>query len=484
VPADAAQGTSSTARAKPVGWWRCARDAARIDPVRLAYIPGSEALSPAFWVSSLASQGERGVARGAVRFLRACAVALVRTGEPRPPLERGSVLAMAFTVNQRTSLAPACQAMRDRGLRVTEIHPDATERQGFQRAAFICAFPFLPFLIARLLRARGYARESFAWAFDSYWMSYGLYIVSRRWLAQNRPAMLIVANDHNLWPRVFAAAANASGIPTGYVQHASVAPGFPPLEFDFAFLDGEYALDVYQRAGETRATAYLVGIGKLDVADTSAARSGVVVCTNKVDPVPRVTELLEFLRRDRHLRVTLRPHPATDGATLAQLHNAAGAAGAAWSDARTEKIGAALHGAEHVIAGESAVLLEAAALGASPIMYDFSGESVDWYGFVRTGLAVRCNSIEELRTVLDRPPRSPEELLRVARLYCDTAGTSWAGRAGELIADVVAVRFAHAEPLATWQRISGTQIPAFRVAPVPAQEPPPASGPAVRERGG
>ena len=58
---------------------------------------------------------------------------------------------------------------------------------------------------------------------------------------------MITSNDHNVPNRCMLAVAHHLGIKTVYLQHASVSPIFPALRVNYAFLDGQCALDIYRQ---------------------------------------------------------------------------------------------------------------------------------------------------------------------------------------------------------------------------------------------
>ena len=58
--------------------------------------------------------------------------------------------------------------------------------------------------------------------------------------------VVFVANDHTGPCRSIRLACEQLNIKVAYIQHA-VSSIFPPLEFDYAFLDGKVAYDIYNR---------------------------------------------------------------------------------------------------------------------------------------------------------------------------------------------------------------------------------------------
>ena len=63
--------------------------------------------------------------------------------------------------------------------------------------------------------------------------------------------VLLIGNDHVSLFRAVILAAKENAIKTIYIPHASVGPHFPPLDFDFALLEGEEMKRIYLNIGKT-----------------------------------------------------------------------------------------------------------------------------------------------------------------------------------------------------------------------------------------
>ena len=233
------------------------------------------------------------------------------------PTERDCVAFLFSTANQRISLDPVAKSCSRACLVRLDMH-DLDKAEVEYRFPVILFYlgslPFLPLVVYKLLRSRGYQRRSFQYALDSYWITYGSYWLTRVWLSRKRVRAVIVANDHNAMHRAVVRAARAEGIPTFYVQHASVTGDFPPLSFDYALLEGKELLYSYELAGPSRTKVFLIGMPKLDAytgsVNTHETVEFIGVCTNTLDPVPRVEELCNQIRLTfPTLRIILRSHP-------------------------------------------------------------------------------------------------------------------------------------------------------------------------------
>lgn len=85
------------------------------------------------------------------------------------------------------------------------------------------------------------------WHFSTFCSVYTYLSYFYRVLSQVRPGFVITANDHNVPNRCMLAVAHHLGIKTVYLQHASVSNLFPALRVNYAFLDGQCALDTYRK---------------------------------------------------------------------------------------------------------------------------------------------------------------------------------------------------------------------------------------------
>ena len=61
-----------------------------------------------------------------------------------------------------------------------------------------------------------------------------------------------MSNDHSPANRALLLVAKSKGIKTVYMQHASVSNLFPVLDFDYSFLDGVNAYNIYKEIEGTK----------------------------------------------------------------------------------------------------------------------------------------------------------------------------------------------------------------------------------------
>ncbi|GAB3325451.1 hypothetical protein GCM10027511_34390 [Hymenobacter humi] len=287
-----------------------------------------------------------------------------------------------------------------------------------------------PLAFIGLIRTVG----SRAWRFfDFIFYAIGYYEVYRRALRHYRPRAVVFSNDHNDDTRSLLLACRAEGVPTAYVQHASVSANFPPLGFDLSLLEGQDALDKYRLCGPVQGQVELVGMPKADAylarRNTAPAVRRVGVACNIHDPLGPLTEALVYLLRELpELTFTLRPHPS-DGRDFEPLRKLLPAL--QWSSARQENVFDFLLRQDALVAADTSTHLEATLLNVASIYYRFGTNPLtdDYYGYAAQGLVERANSPTELAEALRRYARhKPADLYRRAAYYNATLGTPDEGR--------------------------------------------------------
>ncbi|WP_246601933.1 hypothetical protein [Hymenobacter profundi] len=268
-----------------------------------------------------------------------------------------------------------------------------------------------------------------AWRFfNLIFNAIGYYEVYCRALRHYQPRAVVFANDHNDDARALLLACRAEGVPTAYVQHASVSASFPPLGFDLSLLEGQDALDKYHQCGPVQGRVELVGMPKADVFLTQKNQQPTVqrvgIAINLLDETPAITEAIDFLLREfPTLAFTFRPHPGDqrDFTFLRQQHPTL-----RFSDARQESVFEFLHQQDALVAADTSTHLEATLLNVASIYYRFGTHAGtdDYYGYVAHGLVPRARSLQELGTLLRQyQQHKPLDLYQRAAYYNATLGT-------------------------------------------------------------
>lgn len=273
--------------------------------------------------------------------------------------------------------------------------------------------------------------------FDLIFYAIGYYEVYRRALRHYRPQAVIFANDHNDDARSLLLACRAEGVPTAYVQHASVSTNFPPLGFDLSLLEGQDALDKYRQCGPVRGRVELVGMPKADTflaqRNTAPQVRRVAVACNLLDELPALSDTLAYLLRELpQLTFTLRPHPA-DRRDFTALRQALPAL--QWSNPQQENVFQFLQNHDALVAADTSTHLEATLLNVASVYYRFSPSPTlaDYYGYAAHGLNEWARTLPELAAALRRLARhKPLDLYRRAAYYNATLGTPHEGHSRAL----------------------------------------------------
>jgi len=378
---------------------------------------------------------------------------------------KSPVLFFAITRNQESALSPVAQAVDGRCFVGAEGYGEVPLPLCF---AYGLSCLYLPLVFIRWLTASGYARRSFDYAFDKYLLTYGYYVMWRRWLRRLHPRCVVVSNDHIMWTRVLVKAASDAGVPTLYMQHASIVDYFPPLNFDYALLDGLDALKKYAACGASATRVFLVGTPKFDAYFEAINRKpkveAVGICTGHWLALEDVEKVCQVLTREfPQVRFVLRPHPGDsrfeDWRALAEQ------GGLAFSDSVHERAFAFLRGVDAVIASDSNILLEAALLNVYPIYYDFASTRLDLYGFLRHGLVDYFADPQALSTALAALLVAKPDIRFKAKYYCATVGTRYDGRSRALAASLIEASGSHSGiNLEGWQRVADVALDAYTCA--------------------
>ena len=273
-----------------------------------------------------------------------------------------------------------------------------------------------------------------AWRFfDFIFYAIGYYEVYRRALRHYRPRAVVFSNDHNDDTRSLLLACRAEGVPTAYVQHASVSANFPPLGFDLNLLEGQDALDKYRLCGPVQGRVELVGMPKADAylnqKNTAPAVRRVGIACNIHDPMPALVDtLVSLLRELPGLTFTLRPHPS-DGRDFEPLRKLLPALH--WSSARQENVFDFLLRQDALVAADTSTHLEATLLNVASIYFRFGTFALtnDYYGYAARGLVERADTPADLVAALRRYAlQKPADLYLRAAYYNATLGTPDEGR--------------------------------------------------------
>ena len=300
------------------------------------------------------------------------------------------------------------------------------------RRKILYYFKFLP-LLGGLYRLKGKRAIRF---FDLIYVATGYYELSVRYLRKYRPQAIIFANDHNTDARALLLAAKAAGVPTIYIQHASVSNSFPPLAFDLSLLEGQDSLDKYQVCGPISGEVQFIGMPKADLFLKNKNQQPIInnigVCANIIDELVAIAQLVTRLTQEFPNKIiAFRPHPS-DTRNFSFISTIGPSI--IFSDARQEPAFEFLTKQDALIAADSSIHLEAVMLNVLSIYYRLEKSNFisDYYGYVQHGLVEKASDLVEVVSILKKYEKQKPNVSERARYYNAVIGTDYEGRSHEL----------------------------------------------------
>ncbi|MCZ4407288.1 hypothetical protein O3Q51_00600 [Cryomorphaceae bacterium 1068] len=341
------------------------------------------------------------------------------------------------TTNQREALLPLFEAMRDMAELISEnsdftdeLLPDAYLKSEYLK--------YSSKMMGWLYSFKGRDREVFRSRYYNFYRRLGQYNYYHNAFQRSMRTVkaYIASNDHSGLSQVGFVAARRAGIPTIYIQHASVSENFPPLSADIAFLDGEDAKEKYLAAGATKTKIHLVGSLKYDPylkrREIDETKELVGVCIGMVyHEVDENFKLCEALEK-AGTPFCLRFHPLMDEAVQKSFTDR----GWEISD-KEEKAPDFILRCGSIVSGDSNILLEAIILKRQPIYFASTGVSIDYYGFVEQEICKRaCLTFGEVISQLSEEFDLTYHRQKAKR-YNDTLGTENEGKSTELVLGIL-----------------------------------------------
>jgi hypothetical protein len=246
-----------------------------------------------------------------------------------------------------------------------------------------------------------------------------------------------IVNDHSVFPLAWVYASRKEGIPSIYIQHASVSGVFPRLVVHTALLEGQHSLDTYNAIGNFSRDQRLVGIIRMDglighKGGTLKKTEMVVgVCLKGWYPETLLTELVDQIKHTHGVsQIILRPHPGSSLAYLKSLERYA----LPISNAKIEKPIAFLRGLDVLVSGESTIILEAALMKIPTVYIDDTVAEFDLYGYVRHNITFHAKKISDMPAIIESfTKQKVENAFTNCKYYCDSIGTSFENKSADIL---------------------------------------------------
>lgn len=341
------------------------------------------------------------------------------------------------TTNQREALLPLFEALGEEAELISENSDfnDETLPDAFLKSEYL---KYSSKMLGWYYSFKKRDREVFRSRYYNFYRRLGQYNYYHNAFQRSMGTVkaYIASNDHSGLSQVGFIAARKAGIPTIYIQHASVSEKFPPLSADIAFLDGEDAKEKYLAAGATKTEIHLVGSLKYDPylkrREIDEVKELVGVCIGMVyHDVDENFKLCEALEK-AGTPFCLRFHPLMDEAIQKRFTDRR------WeiSD-KEEKAPDFILRCGSIVSGDSNILLEAIILKRRPVYFASTGVSIDYYGFVEQEICKRAcltfsDAVGQLEEEFDLTYHRQK-----AKRYNDTLGTENEGKSTELVLGIL-----------------------------------------------
>ena len=264
-------------------------------------------------------------------------------------------------------------------------------------------------------------------------------VLEKTLLKNSQLKMVVMANDHVIITRSLIELTERLHVKSLYVQHASVTTAFPPLRFDYAFLDGLESYEKYKAVGNMRGHIFLSGSPRFDVFCYNRGgkrQYSVGIALNELDSEEKALKLCLYIKRHYSDKIIVRPHPGMLNPRNLLFHKEMFLEnGFDISNPYKDLSNVFLSDIKVMVANESGIHLDAALMGVPSILYNFSNNEVmDWYSYIKKGLVKKCDTFEDIIKMLNSTYKTPENAIRY---YAASFKTSVDGKIGEMIAKFV-----------------------------------------------
>lgn len=294
-----------------------------------------------------------------------------------------------------------------------------------------------PIFFTRLIIASNKnERKKYLKRVDIVYKSYGLVKEYKRILFTQKPKLIIFTNDHNVHSRGLLIAANDIGIPTIYIQHASISEYFPPLIFDLALLEGLDSMLKYESISNTNTKIELIGMPKFDrfINGVNKKRNveKIGICYNLNDDLNDVLRVVDKIKKELpEVEIILRGHPNDYRLIEDKKLNI--------SNSKVQNSFDFLAKVDLIVSGDSSIHLEATIMNVVSIYYNYSKNTKmdDYYGYVKNNLISKCTNSNDLLISLKEESIKKTDVQYRAKYYNDSIKSSYYGNSSKKAVQII-----------------------------------------------
>ena len=293
--------------------------------------------------------------------------------------------------------------------------------------------------------------------FDIFLQSYIYVPYFLNLLNRTNPNLIIVSNDHSVDNRSLRLAAEILDVKTVYMQHATVTKSFPPLEYDYAFLDSKFSLKTYINSYNSHKVffnkikkniseckIFLTGLNKnfiLKKKNLQPNSFGIALSfLDDQDSVIYLLEKTKFLSMDCIIRL----HPAQKKSEFPKIISYVKKnKWLTFSDPTREALSDYLSKIRFLFASNSSIHLDANIYGIKTFSYNLNQKINvnDYYGFIKKGLTKKLNKNFDpkkiLRFFIKEKKINEKGIIKKKKYFSETYNTVWQNKETKLIANII-----------------------------------------------
>ncbi len=355
---------------------------------------------------------------------------------------KGKILFFCLSLNNRRALHSVMEQFSNEDYLLI---PDVLAKELTHRRVCFISLRHISALLLHYLKYKDDARRIYGYALPDIITTAGFYRVIGEFLKKMSPRCVLLSNDHVNCSRIVVKHCNTLGIPTLYIQHASVANYYPKLDFTYSFLDGEESYNKYTEIHKDGISkAIILGACRFDymkgkyIQHKKNPSTIVGLAINKIDNYEIIKNVCHtLLDTDPELRIVIRTHPSM----LTFKHFYFGNAQIEYTSANDEPPVDFLNRIDLLIANDSSIHLDALMARVPSIMYSMASYGFsDQYSYVAQGLVHHIKNEIELRDIL-KSQRYKSVSLEKARYFNAAYDREYEGKCSVIVADFIKKSF-------------------------------------------
>ncbi len=358
-------------------------------------------------------------------------------------LKDGTILFFASSINQYNALTGTFEKLNYDNKNFLSTYKSSDNRFPLIIPYFLSTI-LLPYIIYLLIvkyyKGSKLNKESFKYHLDHYILVFGFYLYFEHLIRNKKIKCVVLSNDHHYFNRTIMAACKHNKIMTFYLQHASVTKLFPPLDFNYAFLEGEDALIKYDPYRNINPTNMIFLVGNIKKyrnkkVERNNGKIRIGISLGLLDDIKKIVDLINQIENIENAIITIRAHPGDNRNWELILSKD----NFLYSNSKLETSDEFLVNIDILIVGESNIALEASFYGIF-LIYVRMGDYAffDHYGFIKNRLIENvCLNPTQICEHIDKYINQKKSSSSPVKFFYNTYGTAYENMASEIISETI-----------------------------------------------